>query len=74
MVSFKALLLFSVLSSTSVFARDEPTSSSSVCIDDATAASLVDTFNYFYVNIDSSLALETLTEDFEEWSDSDNNS
>ena len=42
------------------------------CIDDATAKALVDKFNYFYININSTLAEKTLTPDFTEWSDSEN--
>jgi hypothetical protein len=71
MVQINALLLLGSMAATPILAYAH---SHSPCLDLETATKLVDTFNYFYVDMDADLARKTLTEDFSEWSDSDNSS
>ncbi|KAF2674861.1 hypothetical protein BT63DRAFT_474560 [Microthyrium microscopicum] len=42
------------------------------CLDDRTARKLAETFEYFFVNLDGTVASHVLTENFEYFSDSDN--
>ena len=67
MVQIKALALLGSLAAIAA-AYPEP------CIDDKTATSLVERFNSLYNNMVPEVAKEILTENFEEFSDSDNSS